>query len=143
MNRLTKPALALCGWTLFVWLNRIKNVVDDRSSVGGELEGWAFAWRLGVALGFCVLSVLGVVLLLITRRSGRSDAPSRSLVRATSTLFTAFAGLGIVWWTVRGIGTLLDDFTVGFKIVHTVLALVTISLGLVVLRVARLGPRYG
>ncbi len=141
-DRLIRPALALSGWTLFVWLSRVKNVIDDRASVGGELAGWSLTWRLGVAAVFCTMAIVGSVLLLITRRGTAPGEPSR-FGRLAATLFMALAGLGIVWWTVRGIGTLLADFSVGFKVVHTILALVTIGLGLLVLRVARLGPRYG
>ena len=42
--------------------------------------------------------------------------------------------MGIGWWTIRGIQTLVGDFSVAFKAVHTVLALVTIVLGLLILR---------
>lgn len=140
--RLARPALVLSAWTLFVWLNRVKNVLDDRVSAGGELEGWAFAWRIGVGIGFCTLAAIGAVLVVAALRNERNSA-SDALTDPATGFFAAFAGLGIAWWAIRGVGTLAADFAVGFKIVHTILALVTIGLGLLVLRVAKLGDRYG
>lgn len=137
-----RAAFALCAWTLFVWLNRIKNVFDDRVSVGGELEGWSFTWRFGVAILFCLCAILGAGLVVAVNRTTSNEGKSTLIAPATR-FFAAFAIGGSLWWFVRGISTLFADFSVGFKVVHTVLALVTIGLGLLVLRAARVGVRYG
>ncbi len=137
-----RVALGLSAWTLFVWLNRATNVLDDRVSVGGELEGWSFAWRLGVAILFCSAAVIGACLVVASKRAAGGERDD-SLANASTRFFMAFAVVGGVWWLIRGVGTLFADFSVGFKIVHTVLALVTIGLGLLVLRAARVGLRYG
>lgn len=137
-----RAALALCAWTLFVWLNRIKNVFDDRASVGGELEGWSFTWRFGVAIVFCLCALVGAALVVAVKRQPTHEGEGLARVLATR-FFAIFAIGGGLWWLVRGVSTLFADFSVGFKVVHTVLALVTIGLGLLVLRAARVGVRYG
>lgn len=116
-------------WTLFVWGGRIRNVVtaDDLTTAGR-------AWRLGLAAVF----VVGAVIVLGTlwaargdvqvhRRPGGSDrvvVPS-SLLRAV----TALAVTTAIVWLVRGGGILLGEYDAGFKVVHTVLAVVSIALG--------------
>ena len=79
-----------------------------------------------MAVAFCACAVVGAALVLAARR------------KVAAQFFSAFAITGILWWLVRGVGTLAADFSVGFKIVHTVLALVTIGLGLLVLRASTL-----
>ena len=82
--------LALAGWTLFVWVGRIRNVV------AGEFESLAFAWRLGVAAGFSLVA-LGLVVLVLTRSS---------LARPVG---GGLALIGALWWLIRGGGILLAD----------------------------------
>lgn len=111
----------LAGWTLFNWTTRIRNVLGD-----DELAGFDRAWRLGVSVAFVAVALL-VIATLIARRHTAAAHVSRALAVA-----------GILWWPVRAIGTLLADFSVAFKVVHTVLAVVTVTLGVLVLR-ARAG----
>lgn len=101
-----------------------------------ELVGWGRSWRFGVAVGFLAAGIVGLALivsaLIVRARSGQT-APGRRAMW-NKPFFAGLAGVGIVWWLVRGIGTLIADFDASFKIVHTVLALVTIGLGLWVIR---------
>ena len=106
----------LVGWTLFVWGSRARNLIND-----DELAGWALIWRSGAAAMFLAGALLGAGLLL----------KKASFVRQ---FFAGWSIVGIGWWTIRGIQTLVGDFSVAFKAVHTVLALVTIVLGLLILR---------
>ncbi len=129
-RNLVPLGVALSSWTLFAWTNRVRNVLDDES-----LVGWSRQWRLGVAVGFCVVALIGLGLLAWERR--------RAVSPLTKRFFALFALLGIGWWGVRGVSTLFGEFSIGFKIVHSVLALVTIGLGVLVLRVAKLSDRYG
>ena len=50
---LTSPVWApLVGWTLFLWISRIRNVLGD-----DDLDGFGVAWRVGAAAVFLVLSM--------------------------------------------------------------------------------------
>ncbi len=107
--------LALAGWTLLVWIGRIRNVLAS------EFEGWAFGWRLGVAVAFTLSGVLLAGAVLARSSVARPVAGGLALV-------------GAGWWLVRGTGILLAEHDAGFKVVHTVLAMVTIGLSWLVLR---------
>lgn len=106
------PLFALVGWTLFVWISRSRNVVnDDDLSTGGT------TWRLGAALLFVVLAL--AVLLVRRLRPARLTAVLAVLVAWTT-----------AWWLIRGIGILLDEHAVGFKVVHSILMIVSIGLAM-------------
>ncbi|MDA3040333.1 MAG: hypothetical protein O3C27_12565 [Actinomycetota bacterium] len=114
-----KPYLALAGWTLFVWGNRIRNIVRD--------EGWVAHWRMAVAAGFvgaaaCLL--VAVLLALSVKQSAVEGG-----VDVVRPLGSALAVVGSIWWIVRDLGILFADHSVPFKVVHTVLAVITLVLG--------------
>lgn len=111
--------LALACWTVFVWGQRITNVLAD-----DDLEGFARSWRLAAAIGFTAVAVVGGVLVL--RRRGQARP-----------VLVGLAAVGTLWWIVRGTQTVFADFSVGFKVVHTVLALVTVVLSALVWRSAK------
>lgn len=101
---------ALVVWTGFLWLSRLRNVLaNDDLTTGGRLV------RIGVVVIFVGLAT--VVFVLRRHR-----------------LFGQFALVLVVWtvgyWLVRGGGILIGDYDVGFKVVHTVLMVVSIGLGL-------------
>jgi len=111
--RIRLPVLALIGWTLVVWVGRIRNIVAD-----DDLSGLGRAWRLGAA-GFFVAMGL-VVLLAWWRRSSQARV-----------LLGVLAAWTVGWWSVRGIGILLDpNHAAGFKVVHTILMIVSIGLAM-------------
>lgn len=97
-------------WTLFVWATRIRNIAED-----GDLTTGGRIWRTAIAVGLTALAA-GVAVAWV-RRSAWLPAAVRVLAVAT-----------VVVWTVRGIGILIADHDVGFKVVHTVLAVVSIAL---------------
>ena len=110
-NRLAVPLLL--GWTLLVWVGRLRNILDDDG-----LSGAGRVWRLGAAVLFVVFAV--VVFLARRRRSPRATALLGGLVVWT-----------VGWWTIRGVGILLDgNHATGFKVVHTVLMDVSIALAM-------------
>ena len=102
------------AWTAVVWVGRIRNVISD-----DDLAPGARTWQLVVALIFLVLAALmaTVPLGLWHRRP-----------LGSTRLVAAFCLWTIVFWTVRGIGMLFDDYEIGFKLVHTVLSLGSIVL---------------
>ncbi|MDG1989149.1 MAG: hypothetical protein P8J19_03560 [Acidimicrobiales bacterium] len=102
------------AWTAIVWVGRIRNVVGD-----DELTAGAQTWQIVVALIFLALGALvaTVPLGLWHRRP-----------LGSTRLVAMFCLWTIVFWTVRGGGMVFGDHEVGFKVVHTVLALVSIAL---------------
>ena len=99
----------LVVWTFLVWTSRVRNIMaDDGLSSTGR------AIRVAIAVSFVTLAV-GTTVGLVRRRLDRR-------------WLTALVGWTILVWTVRGVGILLDDWNVGFKVVHTVLAIISIGL---------------
>lgn len=110
-DRRLRPALVLAAWTFLVWTTRIRNIwTDDDLTTGGQL------WRTGLAGVFTVFAV-GVIVLW--RR--RADA---------STWIRGFAVWTIGVWAVRAVQIGLADHGTAFKVVHTVLAVVSVGLAL-------------
>jgi hypothetical protein len=99
----------LVVWTFLVWTSRVRNIMaaDELSSTGRVI-------RVAIAVSFVTLAVGTAVGLF------RKQLDRRWLM--------ALVGWTILVWTVRGVGMLLDDHEVGFKVVHTVLAAVSIGL---------------
>lgn len=116
------------AWTLFVWGGRLRNVVRD---LGDEVPVGAFPVVASAVFSVLALVVLAVFVALPLL--GRPPGPA-----------TAAAGRVVVWllaaatvvvWLVRGVSIALGDRSVGFILVHLVLAAVSIGLaGLVVTR---------
>jgi hypothetical protein len=108
MRRLHWSLLVLVGWTLLIWLSRIRNIwADEALSTGGQLA------RTGVAVLFVVLAAVAAL---------------RPALVPVFALWTAG------YWAVRGVQIILNDHGLGFTVVHTVLALVSIGLAAWVLR---------
>lgn len=127
-------SLGLAAWTLFAWVNRIGNVLGD-----DELSGFARTWRVGVAVAF-VTAGLAIIVLLLAARGRRTE-----LDEAGRRLAFCLAIVGSGWWLVRGGWILVGEWEVGFKVVHTVLAIVTVALSSMVVRstVRRAGRERG
>ncbi len=115
-----RAAVALVGWTFLVWTTRIANIWRDADLATGERWG-----RTLLALSFTVLAVAAAVAL------------GRRLVQATVVAMGALAAWTITVWVVRGIGILAADHGLGFKVVHTVLAVVSIVLAVLAWRETR------
>ena len=101
---------ALAGWTVFVWGTRVRNIARDG---GGSLS-------LLVALA---LVGLGVVVAVSLVRGGTPRWAVPALAAAT-----------VAAWAVRAPMILTGDHGAAFKVVHTVLALVSIGLAIVAVR---------
>ena len=112
--RHTIPELVLGAWTLFVWGGRLRNIANDES-----LTGWALGWRAGLAAIFVGLALAVVTAIFVRRRALKPAA-------------LALATTGIVVWLVRGTDIALGDHRAAFIAVHTVLAVVTIALSVLV-----------
>jgi hypothetical protein len=115
-------ALALVGWTFFVWTTRIANIWRDQALDNDKLG------RTGLALSFTLLA-LAVVVTLWRR------AASASLVAVG-----ALAAWSVVVWVVRDVRILLADHDGAFKLVHIVLGVVSIVLAVLAWTEARRVP---
>jgi hypothetical protein len=118
-------ALALVGWTLFVWTTRIFNVWGDADLDIGEKVG-----RTGLALSFTLLAL--AVLAALWRGSRRTGLLAVG----------ALAGWTVAVWVVRDIRIVAADHDLGFTVVHLVLGVVSIVLAAWAWReAARTAPR--
>jgi hypothetical protein len=105
------PAFALAGWTVFVWTTRIGNIWrDDAAGTGSKVASTA------LALSFTVLAV--AVAVAAWRRAWAALRPAVLGLAAWTT--------GV--WVVRSVTIVAGDRSVGFKVVHGVLAVVSIAL---------------
>lgn len=104
-----KEILALVGFTFFVWLGRIRNVVLDDT-----LSGFDFAWSLGIAIVFLALAASAL--------AGNRAEPPNLWARA-------LAILSVGYWSVRGVQIALEDHETAFIIVHSLLASTSVFLG--------------
>ncbi|MCP3990332.1 MAG: hypothetical protein GY724_14740 [Actinomycetia bacterium] len=116
------PITTLVAWTLFVWVGRVRNIIDDET-----LTGWSRTWRLGFAISFVTLA-MAVGGLAIRQLSANTSVPR------SGRLVTALAIYSIVVWFIRGTDIVLGHHSAGFKMVHAVLAVVSIGLGALALR---------
>lgn len=110
MRRNALVPAALAGWTAFVWGTRVRNIARDG---GGSLS-------LLVALGLVALAALVAVALV---RDGTPRWAVPALAVAT-----------VAAWAVRVPVILLDDHGAAFKVVHTLLAVVSVALAVAALR---------
>lgn len=124
------PVMALTAWTLFVWVGRIRNILS-----ADDLTGWSLFFRATTAVGFTLfgLALTGALVWYVYTRHPMA-------LPLVTWLSAPLAMIGIVFWAARGTAIALGDYDIGFKAVHSVLALVTITLGLWVLRWLRHEP---
>ena len=123
MQRAVRLLWLLVAWTAIVWVGRIRNIVGDDTLADGDR-----AWGTVVAILFLVLAAVTATLPLGLWH--RRPLGSTRLV-AIFCLWT------IAFWSVRGAGLLLGDHEAGFKVVHTVLAGVSIALAVLLQRTDR------
>ena len=134
-GRFLISAAALAIWNLFVWGGRLRNLVAEPGPVGD-----ANRWSLVGSVGFIALAVatLGAGFALQRAARGARPGPVAGLVTG---LASVMAGVGIVVWSYRAVVIAVRDYSLGFIVVHSVLAVTTIALGLAVL--GSLRPRSG
>jgi hypothetical protein len=119
MLRRHRATVALVAWTFFVWTTRIGNIWRD-----ADLDTSGKVGRTVLALSFTLLAV-GVAVALWRR------------ARWTGKAVLTLAGWTIGVWIVRDVSILVADHDIGFKVVHTVLAVVSIALSVLAWREAQ------
>jgi hypothetical protein len=115
-----RAAATLVAWTFLVWTTRVANIWRDADLDTGERWG-----RTLLALSFTVLAIAAGVALW------------RRLAQATVVAMGALAAWTVAVWVVRGVGILAADHDLGFEVVHTVLAVVSIALAVLAWRETR------
>lgn len=114
----------LLAWTLIVWVGRVRNALSDPELTGSERLG-----PLLLAASFVVPAlVLAVVLFVSTRRSSDGGAVLRYGVLAL-----AAWTCGVWLFRIADIA-LGGDWSIGFVIVHAVLAIVSAVLAVLAAR---------
>lgn len=116
--------IALCGWTAFVWVNRISNAWSSSAETTG-----AKVVSTVLAASFLGLAAIGVVVLVANWRS----APKPWVL----VYVQVFSGWTIAVWVVRITSIVLADHAVGFKVVHALLGVVSMVLAVAVVRAVR------
>ena len=106
MKRWLRPEWLLIGWTVVLWVSRLRNVLAD-----DDLTSTGRAVRIGVVIVFVALAL------------GAGWGVRRGDRRPMWVLVVWSVG----YWLVRGGGILIGDWSVGFKVVHTVLMIVSLA----------------
>ena len=115
MSAHLRPALVLSVFTVLVWTTRIRNIwTDDSLTTSGQVG------RTALSVTFTVFAVVTLVA-VIRARSREPWAGLAWWVRAFAVWTTGV-------WVVRAIGIATADHEIGFVVVHTVLAVVSIVL---------------
>lgn len=116
MTPRTRPSLILSAFTLLVWTTRIRNIwTDDSLTTAGQVG------RTALSLSFTVFAVVTIV--AVVRARNHEWSGLRWWIRLFAVWTTAV-------WVVRAIGIATADHEIGFVVVHTVLAVVSIALAL-------------
>lgn len=126
-HRVALP-LAFAVWTLFVWVGRLRNLIREPGPLA-DASGWSLVW----SLAFTTLG-LALVGALVLRRSGRVPV-------AVGWAVAALGALTVVVWVPRAVDIALGDHSVGFVVVHVVLAAVSIGLAVAAWRSLQEGER--
>lgn len=106
----------LIGWTVVLWISRLRNVLTD-----DDLTDTGRAVRVGVVALFVALALVAALGL----RRGRPQALVVLIVWTVG------------YWLIRGGGILIGDWSVTFKVVHTVLMVVSVGLAALAWRALR------
>jgi hypothetical protein len=109
VGSVTAVPYVLAAWTLLVWATRIRNILEDDAA-------WGPGRVVDLALAVALVGLAAAVVLWARR--GRPVGAVPALVVGT-----------VAVWAVRAPGILLDGrWSVGFKVVHTLLAVVSVAL---------------
>jgi hypothetical protein len=108
--RRSAAALALAGWTAFVWITRIRNAARDGDSV--------LPYALSVAFLVLAIGVLGTL--------GRDRRWVLGL-----------AVLTVVVWPIRIVDIAASGHSIGFVVVHLAIGAISIALAVLAYRESR------
>jgi hypothetical protein len=104
--------VAFGAWNVGLWATRVRNIFGDEELSAGEKAAWLVP---------AVVFTAGGLVALAAWARGR-DGFVRPLAAA--------ALVTVLYWPVRVVLVLLGDHEAGFKVVHTVLGLISVALAL-------------
>ncbi len=113
-------ALVFGGWTLFVWVGRLRNLLAEPGSVFD-----ASRWSLVGSVAFSVLGAVVVIAGLLAVADRGLASVGRSILGPA---VVGLAALTIGVWVLRAVDIAIGDHSIGFIAVHLVLAAVSIGL---------------
>lgn len=102
--------LAFGAWSTVIWLSRLRNIVADDDLSGGAKVAWMVP---------AVVFGIGGLVVLAAWWQGRP-----SLLRPVVAVIVAT----VLYWPVRAVAILLGGESTAFRVVHTVLAVVSVAL---------------
>jgi hypothetical protein len=103
-----RAVTAFAALTLFIWTTRIPLAwTNDEDTVGEKL-----LWSTPITLFW-----LAAAALLVLQARGEGTSP------VTARLTRVFAAATIAYWTIRIVMIVAGDWSIGFKVVHAVLAI--------------------
>ncbi len=117
MTRAVRRALLFAGWTLFVWVTRIRNAAGDSAA-----SGFSQFVDITLALGF----VIPALFLAFATWGDRHDTRPGVLARTTVRYLLIYT---VVTWAIRIPVIWLHSHAIGFKVVHTALGVISVVLG--------------
>jgi hypothetical protein len=106
--------ISFAGWTLFVWGQRVSNVLGDEALDGGQVGA-----RLALAGSFVLLALAVAVGSFLAR-----ETRPRWLDGAVK----ALAVWTVAVWAWRAVDIVTGDWSVAFVVVHLVLAVISVGL---------------
>ena len=107
---------ALAAWSVVIWLTRLRNVFNDDALSSGARAAWLVP---------VVLFILGGLVCGLAWWKGRGELPRP---------IALFCLISSLYWLVRVVFVLIDHRSVGFVLVHLVLAAVSVALAALVMK---------
>lgn len=107
---------AAVGWTVFVWVGRVRNALGDASMDAATLTG---------VLLLSATFLLGALVVAVMAWRGRATAPGIALVRV---VWLMAAWNTVVWASRITDIAVAGDHDIAFVAVHTVIGLLSIML---------------
>lgn len=111
--------VAAVGWTLFVWVGRIRNALGDPSLAGSSL---------GFVLLLSSSFIVGALVVGWLAWRGRAGIPSIALVRV---VWIIAAWSTVVWASRIADIAMVGDHSIAFVAVHAVIGLLSVMLWVV------------
>ena len=107
----------LIAWTVFLWLSRLRNVLNDE-----DLTSGGRAIRVGVVVVFVAMAAAAAV----------------AVRRRKPIVLVVFLCWTVGYWLVRGTGILIDGgYSLSFKAIHTLLMVISLTLSALTARQLR------
>jgi hypothetical protein len=129
MLRRRWPIVAFAAWSAYVWITRISNAWGPASD-----ETTSAKVISTISAGVLLVGVAATLAILVRARA-------RGFAAAEVLVLRVFVGLTVAVWAVRVPQILLDgEHGVGFKVVHTALAVLSVGLGALTWRRATTEP---